>query len=145
MLKLQPFGGPLLTRVAAWRPKKSLKSEPEFHFLLLFKRNSILSDIPQKRRNPCPVKERIQIVKYVRLSNAPRVRIRSNHMMSIKWAIPVRTELLIIKISRPFAAKSAASWAMKKCFLHGANLVHTRISALLWASSVHVFAVKTTV
>ncbi len=49
------------------------------------------------------------------MSNAPRARIRSNQMMSIKWAKHVSTELLVIKMSRPFEAKPAANWAMKKC------------------------------
>ncbi len=37
-------------------------------------------------------------------------------MMSIEWAKPVVTELLIIRISRPFAAKPAANRVMGKCF-----------------------------
>ncbi len=37
-------------------------------------------------------------------------------MMSIEWAKPVATELLVIRMSRPFAAKSAANWVIKKCF-----------------------------
>ncbi len=36
-------------------------------------------------------------------------------MMSIEWAKPVATELLVIRMSRPFAAQSAANWVMKKC------------------------------
>ncbi len=75
MLKLQPFGGPLLAPVAAWRPKKEFEKGTGIPFLVVFKRGSILSDIPQKRRNLYPVKEKIQIVKYIRLNNAPRVRI----------------------------------------------------------------------
>ncbi len=36
--------------------------------------------------------------------------------MSIEWAKPVATELLVIRMSRPFAAKPAANWVMKMCF-----------------------------
>ncbi len=38
-------------------------------------------------------------------------------MMSIKWAKPVATGLLVIRLSRPFAAKPAANWVMKRWFL----------------------------
>ncbi len=34
-------------------------------------------------------------------------------MMSIEWAKPVATELLVIGMSRPFAAKPADDWIMK--------------------------------
>ncbi len=44
--------------------------------------------------------------------------IKSNDEYS--WAKPVDTGLLVIRLSRPFAAKSAANWIMKRWFLHGA-------------------------
>ncbi len=44
------------------------------------------------------------------------------------------TGLLVIRMSRPFAAKSSANWVMKKLFLHGAYYLHTRVSGLVWAS-----------
>ncbi len=40
-------------------------------------------------------------------------------MMSIEWAKHVATELLVIRMSRPLAAKPAANWVME-VFLHGA-------------------------
>ncbi len=58
-------------------------------------------------------------------------------MMSIKWVKPVATELLVTRMSRPFAAKPAANWVMKKCSLHGAYEVQIRVSALFLTSSVH--------
>ncbi len=38
--------------------------------------------------------------------------IKSND--EYKWAKPVATGLLVIRLSRPFAAKSAANWVMKR-------------------------------
>ncbi len=37
-------------------------------------------------------------------------------MMSFEWAKNVATELLVIRMSRPFAAKPAVNRIMKKCF-----------------------------
>ncbi len=37
-------------------------------------------------------------------------------MVSIEWAKPVATELLVIRMSQPFAAKPAAIWVMKRWF-----------------------------
>ncbi len=37
-------------------------------------------------------------------------------MMSFEWAKPVATEQLVIRLSRPFAAKPAANRAMKMGF-----------------------------
>ncbi len=45
--------------------------------------------------------------------------IKSND--EYKWAKPVATRLLVIRLSRPVAAKSAANWVMKRRFLHGAG------------------------
>ncbi len=45
--------------------------------------------------------------------------IKSND--EYKWAKPVATGLPIIRLNRPFAAKLAANWVMKKWFLHGAS------------------------
>ncbi len=45
-------------------------------------------------------------------------QLGSEQMMSTEWAEPVATELLVIGMSRPFAAKPAASWVMKKCFFY---------------------------
>ncbi len=39
--------------------------------------------------------------------------IKSND--ELKWAKPVATELLVIRISKPLAAKPTANWAMKTC------------------------------
>ncbi len=50
------------------------------------------------------------------MSIALRVRIGSNQMMSIEWAKLAETELLIIKMGRPFGAKSAANWVLKKYY-----------------------------
>ncbi len=36
-------------------------------------------------------------------------------MMSIEWAKPVATEILVIRMSR-FFAKWAVNWIMEKCF-----------------------------
>ncbi len=52
----------------------------------------------------------------IRWSITLQVSIRSNQMMSFEWAKPVATELLVIRMSKPFAAKPAANWVMKKCF-----------------------------
>ncbi len=38
-------------------------------------------------------------------------------MMSIEWAKLVATELLVIRMSRPFAAKPGVNWVMKKFWL----------------------------
>ncbi len=35
-------------------------------------------------------------------------------MMNFEWAKPVATELLVIIMSRPFAVKLAAKWAIRK-------------------------------
>ncbi len=45
---------------------------------------------------------------------ALRVSIWSVEMMSFEWAKHVATGLLVIRLSRPFAAKSAANWVMKR-------------------------------
>ncbi len=47
---------------------------------------------------------------------ALRVSIWSVQMMSFEWAKPVATELLVIRMSRPFAAKPAANWVMENYF-----------------------------
>ncbi len=33
--------------------------------------------------------------------------------MNVEWVKPVATELLVIRMSRPFTAESAANWVMK--------------------------------
>ncbi len=37
-------------------------------------------------------------------------------MMSIEWAKLVATELLVIRMSRPFVAESTANWVMNSVF-----------------------------
>ncbi len=39
-------------------------------------------------------------------------------MLSVKWAKPVATELLVVRMRRPFAAKPAVDWVMKECFFY---------------------------
>ncbi len=51
-------------------------------------------------------------------------------MMSFERAKLVATEILAIRIRRPFAAKPATNRVMKKFLLHGANKIYTRVSAL---------------
>ncbi len=51
--------------------------------------------------------------------------------MSIELAKPVATEILVIRMSLPFAAKPAANWVMKKCFVHGADACFGLILGLI--------------
>ncbi len=37
------------------------------------------------------------------------------------WAERVAIGLLVIRLSKPFTAKPAANWVMKRWFLHGAG------------------------
>ncbi len=75
-------------------------------------------------------------------------------MMSIEWAKPEATELLVIRMSRPFVAKPAANWVMEKNVFHMALIKCRHVLRpyfgpyqytvnKLWLYDV--FAVKTTI
>ncbi len=56
---------------------------------------------------------------FVSRSIALRMIIWTDQMMSFEWIKFVATELLVRRMSKPFAAKSAANWIMKKWILRG--------------------------
>ncbi len=57
---------------------------------------------------------RFMICLFIRLNIALRMSIWSVQMMGVEWVKPVATGLLVIRLSRPFAAEPVANWVMKK-------------------------------
>ncbi len=66
----------------------------------------------------------------VKRNIALRVSIRSVNMMNFGCAKTVTTELVVVKMSRPFMQKPSAYWVMQIIFLHGVKLLCARVSAL---------------
>ncbi len=62
-------------------------------------------------------------------------------MMSTEWAQPVATELLVIRMSRPFATKRAAKWVMNKCFFQYSSFDLTKCSLGELCSDVSMLCV----
>ncbi len=60
---------------------------------------------------------------FVSRSIALRMIIWTDQMMSFEWTKFAATELLVRRMSRPFAAKSAANWIMKKWILNGTKQI----------------------